>query len=169
MRKDMTKDMKKLQADIEKFLQADIVKREYELCSYTENITLYVKNTGKMRLYETIREYPGIISDDRTVLQHHSLYGENHIIFLHIPYDEYIPENERYFAQKREAIEWLLNSYTYDELQQIASNPEDTETAAYRISADYQAWRIGPTSGPVWPEELPEDVIIDAIRELTAE
>lgn len=169
MRKDMRKDMQKLQANIEKHLQADIVKREYMQRSNTEDITLYVKNTGNMRLSETIREYPGIIGSSRTVLPHHSLYGETHIIFLHIPYDEYIPENERYFAQKRQAVEWLLDTYTDDELQQIAGNPEDTETAAARLSADYQAWRTGPTSGPVWPEELPEEVVIDAIRELTAE
>lgn len=169
MRKDMTHDMKKLQADVEKSLSVDVLRREYEQGSSLEYVTLYVKNTGTMRLYETIREYPGIISSGRTVLQQHSLYGETNIIFLYIPYDEYIPAEHRYNQLKGIAENMLLDAFTDDELQQIAGNPEDTETIAARISADYQAWRNGPNSGEIQPEELPEKIVIDAIRELTAE
>ena len=73
--------------------------------------------------------------------------------------------------QKRIAESMLLDAYTREELQQIADNPEDTETIAARLSADYETWYFSPACNDreTRPEELPEDVIIDAIRELTAE
>lgn len=73
--------------------------------------------------------------------------------------------------QKRISENMLLDAFTYEELQQIAGNPEDIETIAARISADYETWYLSPACNDreTRPEELPEDVIIDAIRELTAE